>query len=70
MSAQSVEILLARLYSDADFLRDFLVDPVGVARAAGLDPPEAAAMAAMDRTGLAMAAESYSRKRLGIRRRC
>jgi hypothetical protein len=64
MSAAAVEILLARLYTDAKFRRDFLLDPEGVARAAGLDPAEAAAMEAMDRTGLAMAAESYRRKRL------
>jgi hypothetical protein len=65
MSAAAVETLLARLYADADFRRDFLLDPKGVARGAGLDPAEAAAIEAIDRTGLAMAAESYRRKRMG-----
>jgi hypothetical protein len=65
VSAAAVETLLARLYADADFRRDFLLDPKGVARAAGLDTDEAAAMEAIDRTGLEMAAESYRRKRLG-----
>lgn len=69
MSA-AVETLLARLYSDAGCLREFLEDPVRVARAAGLDEREAAGMAAMDRAGLAMAAGSYSRKRLGTRGKC
>jgi len=70
MSAAAVETLLARLYSDADCLGAFLEDPVRVSRAAGLDEREAEGMAAMDRTGLEMAAESYSRKRLGIPRKC
>jgi hypothetical protein len=70
MSAQSVETLLARLYTDDELRRDFLRDPVAVARAAGLDEREARAMGAMDRAGLEMAAESYSRKRRGSPRKC
>jgi hypothetical protein len=70
VSAAAVETLLARLYSDADCLRDFVEDPLRVSRAAGLDEREAAGMAAMDRTGLEMAAESYSRKRPGNPRKC
>jgi hypothetical protein len=70
MSAAAVETLLARLYTDDDLLRDFLRDPAGVARGAGLDEREAAGMAAMDRAGLEMAAASYSRKRPGNRRKC
>jgi hypothetical protein len=63
MSAAAVETLLARLYSDDALRREFLADPGRIARAAGLDPAEVTAMAAIDRTGLEMAAESYSRKR-------
>jgi hypothetical protein len=65
VSAPAVETLLARLYADADFRRAFLLDPKGVALGAGLDAAEAAAIAAIDRTGLEMAAESYRRKRMG-----
>jgi hypothetical protein len=66
VSAAAVETLLARLYADADFRREFLLDPRRVALAAGLDAVEAAAMQSIDRTGLEMAAESYRRKRLGL----
>ena len=65
MSAAAVEILLARLYTDPEVRRDFLRDPAGVARAAGLEAGEVAAMQAIDRAGLEMAAESYRRKRMG-----
>jgi hypothetical protein len=70
VSAQAVEIFLARLYTDEELRHEFLGNAVAVARASGLDETEAAAMAAMDRTGLEMAAESYSRKRHGSRRKC
>lgn len=63
MSAAAVEILLARLYADAKLRSDFLRDPGAVARAAGLEPAEVAAMQAIDRVGLEMAADSYERKR-------
>ena len=63
MSAVAVETLLARLYTDAALRRDFLRDPRGVAREAGLDRQEIEAFVAIDRVGLEMAAESYEHKR-------
>ena len=65
MSAAGIEVLLARLYADAGLRSEFLRAPAAVARAAGLDPHEVAAMQAIDRVGLEMAAESYERKRAG-----
>lgn len=65
MSAQAVETLLARLYSDERYRRRFLEAPQEAARAAGLDDAEAAALAAIDRVGLELAADSYARKREG-----
>jgi hypothetical protein len=63
MSAAAVETLLARLYTDDGLRRRFLDDTVAVALRMGLDDEEAAAFARIDRVGLAMAAESYARKR-------
>jgi hypothetical protein len=63
VSAANVEILLARLYADAQLRMQFLRDAAAVARAAGLDDAEVAAMQAIDRVGLELAAESYARKR-------
>jgi uncharacterized protein (UPF0276 family) len=65
VSAAAVETLLARLYADADFRRDFLRDPKGVSRTRASMPPRARRWRLYDRTGLEMAAESYRRKRLG-----
>jgi hypothetical protein len=70
MSAAALETLLARLYTDEALRRDFLRDPGAVARSAGLDEAQVRAMQAMDRTGLEMAAQSYSRKRRGSPRTC
>ncbi len=57
------EAFLARIYVDADARRRFLDDPVGAARAAGLDELEARALSDIDRVGLELAAESFARKR-------
>jgi hypothetical protein len=65
MSAQAVETLLARLYSEPQYRRTFLQAPRQTARAAGLDEAEAQALARIDRVGLELAAESYARKRAG-----
>ena len=62
MSAR-LEAVLARLYVDPDTRRRFVADPPGVARDAGLDESETAALIAIDRTGLELAAESFARKR-------
>jgi hypothetical protein len=57
------EAFLARIYVDAKARRLFLADPRGEATRAGLTPEEAEALAAIDRTGLELAARSYERKR-------
>jgi hypothetical protein len=57
------EGFLARIYADAEARRLFLADPDGEATRAGLAPEEAEALAAIDRTGLELAARSYERKR-------
>jgi hypothetical protein len=41
----------------------FLADPEAEARRAGLTPEQCRALAAIDRTGLEMAARSFARKR-------
>jgi hypothetical protein len=64
MSA-AIESLLARLYTDAALRAEFLADPRTVAQRAGLDAGGVAAMEAIDRVGLELAAESYARKRAG-----
>ena len=63
MSAQRFEAFLARLYTDADALREFLLDPRGAATRAGLDPAEVEALGAIDRPGLELAARSFEKKR-------
>jgi hypothetical protein len=63
VSARTLEAFLARLYTDAALRREFLAEPLAAARRAGLKEREAAALAAIDRTGLELAAESYARKR-------
>ena len=65
MSTPALETFLARLYTDAPFREAFLRDPSGVAAGAGLDSQDCAALAAIDRTGLRMAATSYAAKRAG-----
>jgi hypothetical protein len=57
------EAFLARLYTDTDARRLFLVDPQGEARRAGLTAPEVAALEAVDLVGLELAAASFARKR-------
>ena len=58
-----IETFLARLYTDAAFLRDFLKEPSKVARAAGLGQKESEMVAAMNPDDLRLAADSYARKR-------
>ena len=70
MSRPAFEAFLARLYVDADFRAAFLADPIGVARAQALDETEGAALAAIDRQGLRLAADSFAHKRAaGAKRR-
>jgi hypothetical protein len=63
MNSSALETFLARLYSDAGLLSDFMRRPEEVARAAGLEAAEVGALLAIDREGLSMAAASYARKR-------
>ena len=63
MSAANFEALLARLYTDARFRKAFLSDPEAVAHAHGLDGNEVAALRAIDREGLELAARSFAHKR-------
>lgn len=63
MSAGNLEVLLARLYTDARFRQAFLADREGIARAHGLDETEAAALRDIDRNGLSLASGSFARKR-------
>ncbi|MBK8321998.1 MAG: hypothetical protein IPL06_04510 [Betaproteobacteria bacterium] len=61
------ESFLARLYADEAFREAFTAAPLEVARREGLDEREAGEFARMDLPGLALAAESYARKRSGRR---
>ncbi|WP_395021713.1 hypothetical protein [Dongia sp.] len=63
MSSVALESYLARLYTDAAARARFTADPEGEAAQAGLSAPECAALAACDRVGLEMAAESFGHKR-------
>ncbi len=63
MSSPRLEAFLARLYADEAALAQFLANPGAAALAAGLDAAEAAALAAVDRDGLVMAARSFAAKR-------
>jgi len=63
------EAFLARLYVDAALRARFLADPVATASAAGLTAPECAALARIDRVGLALAARSFEAKRADRARR-
>ena len=68
MSTPAFEAFLARLYTDAAARARFLAEPEAEACRAGLSPDQCRALAAIDRTGLEMAARSLARKRLPARR--
>lgn len=63
MSSPALEACLAKLYTDDALRQAFLDDPQAQALLHGLTQEEAAAMAAIDRTGLQMAAASFHFKR-------
>lgn len=63
-----IESFLARLYVDERLRARFLADPRGEARRAGLDDAAVEKLAAIDREGLELAAESFARKRRVKRR--
>ncbi len=62
MSSPRFEAFLARLYADEAFRERFLAAPEAVAEAFGLAPDERAALAAIDLTGLELAARVFARK--------
>ena len=68
MSSPQFEAFLARLYSDREFLTQFLLAPERVAEESGLDYRERRAAVAIDRAGLLLAARSYELKRASRRR--
>jgi hypothetical protein len=68
MSSPRLEAFLARLYADEHARHAFLSNPHSSAAAAGLDADEVAALVAVDRDGLIMAARSFEAKRRGHRR--
>jgi hypothetical protein len=63
MSARQVEAVLARLYVEPELRARFLAAPEATLAACGLAPEECLALAGLDRTGLALAAESFAVKR-------
>lgn len=63
MSSPALEAFLAKLYTDDALRQAFLDDPHAQALLHGLTQEEAAAMAAIDHTGLQMAAASFNFKR-------
>ena len=63
MNAAALEAFLARLYTDDALRNAFLAEPGPVLQAAGLDEATQAALRAIDRDGLVLAARSYASKR-------
>lgn len=63
MSSPALERFLAKLYVDSEARSRFLADPRAEAVRAGLPEDQCAALEAIDRVGLEMAARSYARKR-------
>ena len=64
MSTALFEAFLARIYVDAKARAEFLSDPSGEARRAGLSPEEADALQNIDWLGLKLASRSFEKKRL------
>lgn len=58
-----MEIILARLYSDAAFLEEFLAKPDSALAQYDLDAAERQGLLAIDRAGLRFACRSFARKR-------
>ena len=63
MRPSSVQHFLARLYTDAALRARFLARPYEEARAAGFDEERARELAKIDAEELALAAESFARKK-------
>jgi hypothetical protein len=69
MTSPAFEAFLARIYVDAEARERFLENPRAAALSTGLTESEASALERIDRTGLALAAESLEAKRGGRARR-
>ena len=69
MSTADVEVFLARLYSDEDFLSRFLQSPHDVLAREAFSPQQRASLAAIDPSELIIAADSYGHKRASRHRR-
>ena len=63
MNTPEVESFLARLYTDENFLARFLDSPGEVLEREKLSTEQRAALAAIDRSELMLAANSYRHKR-------
>ena len=63
MSAQKLEVFLAKLYVDDQTRSRFLVDPRREALSAGLTEDDCVALEQIDFVGLELAADSFARKR-------
>ncbi len=63
MSSPAFEAFLARLYTEEATLAAFLADPAPLLARSSLAAPERAALLAIDRTGLILAARSFRAKR-------
>lgn len=69
MNTPQLERFLARIYVDPQLRARFLAAPHDEARRAGLTEEQSCALAAIDRTGLEMAARSFGAKRAGKQQR-
>jgi hypothetical protein len=63
MTSDREEAFLARLYTDDVFLDEFLRDPAGCARCAGLPESSVAKLVQADPDRIRLAARSFARKR-------
>jgi len=63
LSAQTFEIILAKLYTDHHFRRLFLQDPQTALRHCELTPEEKFELMDIDKAGLLMASHSFFHKR-------
>lgn len=68
MSSPRFETFLARLYSEPEFLEQFMRSPQTALSEAGLDAREQQVALTIDRADLLMAARSYELKRQAYRR--
>ena len=68
MTSPAFEVVLARIYTDEKFRRQFLADPEGTASGLGLTAEELRALVRIDRVGVEMAARTFMWKRERLRK--